>query len=677
MFAWYKAAQLCAVHLADVSDPHDLDSFGRSVWFTRGWTLQELLAPATLTFYTADWQIIGNKDSLAHAKKVSQVTGIPERMLKSPDILHNVSVARRMSWAAGRQTSRIEDLAYCLLGIFDINMPLLYGEGPKAFWRLQMEIMDQLDDESLFAWQDDASTAESATHGLLAKSPSKFASCGNVVTTQTPSRMESPPIRMTSRGAEVFSELSETYSSTAEGQPVFVYTLGCGTTHNSSYCLDNLVGGDLLRVGKVRPCSIALARKSESASFTRIDAGRPISNLTSKYIHASYVRPTRFYIQTSWSGAATFSRIYTGRRPKYRSHSPDKVTRQAGQLMSSLSVSEAPYRSVSTRAKLTTTREETAIKLITSSSATPRERKSSDQSDLEITPVTSTDTRNQSSLEFSERSTESFDEFNFAAPEFLETEGVSRSKSRRKQHSTMPTLEENNVTFSSTQGNRANSFSQEEVEAAMEGLGPLLANLSKRFGVLAAADAEAAQSNEDVEAAQDGASPINSDPEAEKATPVKPEHTSKVMNVVIPSSSEISPENESQVGDEHSRTPRPESFSKRNRDSYGKKQYPDLPINPSNTSRRYSRRSPVGDRSRGSPVSPSPDGTKELRRKRRNSSIKTALLAEDNIDDVGPGSGRGSPSGLGIQDYSSGDDDPSPSAWWRQGSAENAAVKFE
>ena len=135
---------------------------------------------------------------------------------------------------------------------------------------------------------------ESATHGLLAKSPSKFASCGNVVSTQTPSRMESPSIRMTSRGAEVFSELSETYSSTAEGQPIFVYTLGCGTTYNNSYCLDNLVGGDLLRSGKVLPCSIALARKSEGASFTRIDAGNAISSLTSKYIHASYVRPARF-----------------------------------------------------------------------------------------------------------------------------------------------------------------------------------------------------------------------------------------------------------------------------------------------------------------------------------------------------------------------------------------------
>ena len=168
MFAWYKAAQLCVVTLVDVSDPDDLDQFGKSVWFTRGWTLQELLAPAAVKFYTNDWRFIGEKDSHL-AAKVSQVTGIPQRMLRSPDILHNVSVARRMSWAAGRQTSRIEDLAYCLLGIFDINMPLLYGEGQKAFYRLQMEIMEQLDDESLFAWQDDASTAESATHGLLAK----------------------------------------------------------------------------------------------------------------------------------------------------------------------------------------------------------------------------------------------------------------------------------------------------------------------------------------------------------------------------------------------------------------------------------------------------------------------------------------------------------------------------
>jgi hypothetical protein len=559
-----------------------------------------------------------------------------------------------------------------MLGIFDINMPLLYGEGQKAFYRLQMEIMDQLDDESLFAWQDDPSTAESATHGLLAKSPSKFAACGNVVATQTPSRMESPPIRMTSRGAEVFSELSETYSITAEGQPIFVYTLGCGTTHNNSYCLDNLVGGDLLRQGKVRPCSIALVRKSEGASFTRIDAGRPISSLTSKYNHASYVRPSRFYIRTAWSGAATFSRIYTGRRP--RPHSPDKVMRQADKLASSLSVSAAPYRSFSTRAQLTATRDNTAIKLVTTSSEMHRERKSSDQSDLDITPVTSTDATTESAVEYSEHFTEPFDEFNFADPEFLHTEGVSRSKSRRKQQSAMPTLEENNVSLPPTHENRANSFSQEEVEAAMEGLGPLLANLSKRFSVLAA---EAAQSDDVVEAARDSTSPINSDPEAEKVTPLKSQQTSKVMNVVVPSSSEVSPENESQIGDQRSKGLQRESFSKHNRDSYRERQYPGLPIQSNSPSNRYSRRSPAGDRSRGSPVSPSPDGTKELRRKRRNSSIKTALLAVENIDDVRQGSGSGSPSGLGIRGYSSSDDDQGPSAWWRQGSAESAAVKFE
>jgi hypothetical protein len=353
--------------------------------------------------------------------------------------------------------------------------------------------------------------------------------------------------------------------------------------------------------------------------------------------------------------------------------------RQADQLKSSLSVSEAPYRSFSTRAKLTATREETAIKLVTSSSATPRERKSSDQSDLDITPVTSTNTKLESAVESSEPVAESFDEFNFADPEFLQTEGVSRSKSRRKQHSTMPTVEENRVPPPSTHANRANSFSQDEVDIAMERLGPLIMNISKRFDLLAARDAEAAQSNEDGEAAQDSASPINSDPEAEKGAPapVRVERTREMMSVVVPSSSEALPEIESQSGDGQSKTPQAQSFGKRNRDSFGGRQYPDLPLQPSNTSHRYSRRSPAGDRSRGSPHSPSPDGSKTLHRKRRNSSIKTALLAVESIDDVRPGSEHGSPSGLGIQEYSSSDEDQGPSAWWSQGPVQNAAVKFE
>ena len=553
MFAWYKAAQLCIVHLADVTDREDAESFGNSVWFTRGWTLQELLAPAALTFYTSDWAVIGSKDSHQLALIISKVTGIPQRMLKSPDILHNVSVARRMSWVAGRQTSRTEDLAYCLLGIFDINMPLLYGEGQKAFYRLQMEIMDQLDDESLFAWQDDPSTAESATHGLLAKSPSKFAACGNIVCTQTPSRLQSPPIRMTSRGAEVFSELSETYSSTAEGQPIFVYELGCGTTHSNAYCLDMQVGGHVLREGKVRPCSIALSRNIEGASFTRIDAGSPISNLSSKYIHASYVRPARFYIRTSWSGEVTFSRIYTGKRPKHRSHSPDKVTRLADQFLNSISQS-TPYRSFSTRAKLTTRDKLTALQeeasiLVNSASKSRFERKSSDQSDADIITIKPVETENSLEWENALPSSlgtpgliptieEGIENFDFVVPEFLqaEVEAVSRSRSRRNRKwsaAVSHSPARDRAPYPPAKEKRSLSFSNDDVEAGVEQLGMMDFSMSDEH--LDVGDVLSRDNG--IEADETGSSPINRDPEANES-PI--EHGIEIKELAGPISVEIS-----------------------------------------------------------------------------------------------------------------------------------------
>ena len=310
MFQWYKAAQLCIVHLEDVADNNDLESFEKSNWFTRGWTLQELLAPTAVTFYNQSWRVIGKKDSLTLAPRISRITGIPQRVLKQPEILHRSSVARRMSWAANRQTSRTEDIAYCLLGIFDIHMPLVYGEGFKAFYRLQTQIMDQVEDDSLFAWQERASTRQSALHGLLAKSPAYFASCGNIVMTKTSSKLQSPPTRMTSRGAEVFAELSETDTTTHDGSPIFVYTLGCAAANDNSTYLDVHVGTDVLRQQKLKQCSIAITRKVEREPFCRTDAGKSPSDLMTIYQRIGHVRPEQFYIRTAWSSVTAFQKIY-------------------------------------------------------------------------------------------------------------------------------------------------------------------------------------------------------------------------------------------------------------------------------------------------------------------------------------------------------------------------------
>ncbi len=162
-------------------------SFSSSRWFTRGWTLQELLAPDSLEFYASLWVRIEYRSELGNV--ISRVTSIPAPLLgwRGPDAsdprnIFDYSLAQRMSWASARRCTRVEDRAYCLLGIFGINMPLLYGEGPRAFIRLQEEIWKETDDHSLLAWTlPQYSPKPWHTGGVFAESPSHFASSGHVV----------------------------------------------------------------------------------------------------------------------------------------------------------------------------------------------------------------------------------------------------------------------------------------------------------------------------------------------------------------------------------------------------------------------------------------------------------------------------------------------------------------
>lgn len=134
MFRWYKSATKCYVYLSDVetqslgSIRQEGSSFRGSRWFTRGWTLLELLAPADAVFYSQDWRIIGTKTRLEQL--LHEITGIDIKALRGEPLWH-FSIAQRMSWAARRQTTRTEDIAYCLLGIFDINMPLICNGGDQ------------------------------------------------------------------------------------------------------------------------------------------------------------------------------------------------------------------------------------------------------------------------------------------------------------------------------------------------------------------------------------------------------------------------------------------------------------------------------------------------------------------------------------------------------------------
>jgi hypothetical protein len=175
MFRWYKNAAVCYVYLRDVEveNIHHAKDFEHARWFTRGWTLQELIAPQRVTFFNAKWQSIGDKKALE--KHLSQITRIPLHVLHGAK-LSSISVASKMSWAAKRQTTRVEDLAYCLLGIFDVHMPLLYGEGQNAFLRLQEEIMKTTADQSIFAWRKDFPIEIISSNNLSASLQSKDSS---------------------------------------------------------------------------------------------------------------------------------------------------------------------------------------------------------------------------------------------------------------------------------------------------------------------------------------------------------------------------------------------------------------------------------------------------------------------------------------------------------------------
>ena len=147
MFKWYREATRCYVYLADVPDPSNPKStlesaFPNSRWFKRGWTLQELIAPTSVQFFSRTGELLGSKKS--RAQQIHQITRIDINALEGTH-LSEFSVDERLSWATGRATKVEEDAAYCLLGVFDIHMSLIYGEGrQRAFDRLQSKVRKSL-----------------------------------------------------------------------------------------------------------------------------------------------------------------------------------------------------------------------------------------------------------------------------------------------------------------------------------------------------------------------------------------------------------------------------------------------------------------------------------------------------------------------------------------------------
>ena len=199
MYRYYALSLVCYAYLRDVPTDRALASneanqfsrsnFSMSKWHRRGWTLQELIAPHTVLFLSSTWDYIGSRAGLA--SEIEEITEIPTSILRLEQDPSEISVAQRMSWASHRSTTRLEDEAYCLLGLFGVNMPTLYGEGRKAFRRLQEEIIKQTDDTTLYARGQtvtlsyilssyDALQGQERIFPLFATSPRDFMSSGNV-----------------------------------------------------------------------------------------------------------------------------------------------------------------------------------------------------------------------------------------------------------------------------------------------------------------------------------------------------------------------------------------------------------------------------------------------------------------------------------------------------------------
>ncbi|KAK6434877.1 hypothetical protein LTR95_008937 [Oleoguttula sp. CCFEE 5521] len=242
MWQWYYDASVCYVYLADLSwecpvlydvasifsiesdeapETRWTTAFAACRWFTRGWTLQELLAAKDVRFYCAPkaadvtserWGFVGDKTDLV--RTLWEITGIDILALQDRNSLTRFVTARKMYWASRRQTSKVEDRAYSLLGLFGINMPLLYGEGENAFIRLQEQIIQKRLDHSILAWDCSQSESSQSKDLLFANSPARFAKTGQRMTRWQWSSFD-PAFRLTNQGIE-FDGLGHVVSTTGE-----------------------------------------------------------------------------------------------------------------------------------------------------------------------------------------------------------------------------------------------------------------------------------------------------------------------------------------------------------------------------------------------------------------------------------------------------------------------------
>ena len=264
MFVWYKRATICYVYLSDLESSADVSTALKDCrWFSRGWTLQELIAPQKVDFFDQNWRFKGCKISLL--EEISRITGIGSTVLEHLAPLSSITVAARLSWAAYRETTREEDAAYCLLGIFDVNMPLLYGEGTKAFRRLQEEIIKAECDLSIFAWRAKRSQSgqpDRRYSGILAESPMEFSGCRGII--KANESTFHADFSITNRGIRMHTGLSVFETKHSQGL-AYVQDLGCSI---SLKC----VGPSRLGV-KLRKCGPDMFVRDDPFSLLTIRSG--------------------------------------------------------------------------------------------------------------------------------------------------------------------------------------------------------------------------------------------------------------------------------------------------------------------------------------------------------------------------------------------------------------------
>jgi hypothetical protein len=355
MFRWYQQAGICLAYLFDVPPGLEVldkeSQFAKSRWFTRGWTLQELLAPSEVEFLASDWTRITSKTD--SSSFLADITGIPTGFLSGID-LEVASIAMRMSWASRRITTKAEDIAYCLMGIFDIQMPLLYGEGEGgAFRRLQQEIIKDSDDQSIFAWAADDTeipqpkTTERRVFSVLARSPAAFEHSHDVVQADSPIFQYLPRYLAGIRAPTVFDNKGLHLSLplvplTSKPRNDTLAVLACsriGREEEERLAIQlrdiSTNGGRYVRIEQHKLPTISRDEILESAAYRNIsvargkhnDSVRPIENVADRAV-AVTTREYRFTLPPpiSWKAAGRhLAGQVSSRRSRSENNSPERA----------------------------------------------------------------------------------------------------------------------------------------------------------------------------------------------------------------------------------------------------------------------------------------------------------------------------------------------------------------